>query len=130
MLIHTKMKHLSKITICCLIAGALIGTSCQSQTEKQRWVGTWGTAVQLTEPHNCPPEPGISGNTIRQKIRVSIGGETVRLKLSNEFGNDVLKIAAVSLAPALEGSKIDATKAVNVLFDGKQAIDIEKAEKQ
>lgn len=124
------MKHLSKITICCLIAGALIGTSCQSSTVKQsdnqRWVGTWGTAVQLTEPHNCPPEPGISGNTIRQKIRVSIGGETIRLKLSNEFGNDVLKIAAVSLAPALEGSKIDAAKAVNVLFGGKQAIDIEK----
>ncbi|MBP5667230.1 MAG: hypothetical protein J6X32_03690, partial [Salinivirgaceae bacterium] len=124
------MKPLNKIISCCLVAAAILGTSCQSSTVKQsdnqRWVGIWGTAVQLTEPHNCPPEPGISGNTIRQKIRVSIGGETVRLKLSNEFGNDVLKIAAVSLAPALEGSKIDAAKAVNVLFGGKQAIDIEK----
>ncbi|MBR3568838.1 MAG: SGNH/GDSL hydrolase family protein [Salinivirgaceae bacterium] len=126
------MKPLNKIISCCLVAAAILGTSCQSSTVKQadnqRWVGTWGTAVQLTEPHNCPPEPGISGNTIRQKIRVSIGGETVRLKLSNEFGNDVLKIAAVSLAPALEGSKIDAAKAVNVLFGGKQAIDIEKGQ--
>ncbi|MBQ4229955.1 MAG: SGNH/GDSL hydrolase family protein, partial [Salinivirgaceae bacterium] len=124
------MRRLNSIRIYCLMACAMMVAGCSQQTaqqtDTQRWVGTWGTAVQLTEPHNCPPEPGISGNTIRQKIRVSIGGETVRLKLSNEFGNDVLKIDAVSLAPALEGSKIDAAKAVNVLFGGKQAIDIEK----
>ena len=125
------MKHLKSLKNYCLIACAMMIASCSQQTAQQtdaRWVATWGTAVQLTEPHNCPPEPGISGNTIRERFRVSIGGETVRLKLSNEFGNDVLKIAAVSIAPALEGSKIDATKAVNVLFGGKADIDIEKGQ--
>ena len=125
------MKHLKSLKNYCLIACAMMIASCSQQTAQQtdaRWVATWGTAVQLTEPHNCPPEPGISGNTIRERFRVSIGGETVRLKLSNEFGNDVLKIAAVSISPALEGSKIDAAKAVNVLFGGKANIDIEKGQ--
>ena len=30
------------------------------------WVGTWGTAPQLVEPHNNPPSPGLGGNSLRQ----------------------------------------------------------------
>jgi hypothetical protein len=32
--------------------------------------GTWGTAPQLTEPGNMPPNPGLSYNTLRQVVRV------------------------------------------------------------
>jgi hypothetical protein len=55
---------------------------------KKRWVGTWGTARQLVEPNNMPPQPGLSNNTLRQVVCVSIGGKTLRLKLSNEFGQN------------------------------------------
>lgn len=40
-----------------------------------KWVGTWSTAPQLVEPRNNPPEPpGLTDNTLRQILRVSIGG--------------------------------------------------------
>ena len=49
-----------------------------------------------------PPEPGLANNTLRQIIRVSIGGEKIRLKFSNEYGNSPLYIKAAQLAVARE----------------------------
>lgn len=125
------MKQLKNLAGFCLIAGTLAFASCKSDnqtTTEYNWVGTWGTAVQLTEPHNNPPQPGLTGNTIRQRVRVTIGGDTIRLKLSNEFGNDTLKIKAISIAPALDSCVIDSTNVANVLFDGKNGINIEKGQ--
>lgn len=62
------------------------------------WVGSWATAPMLVEPHNLPPDPGLSNNTLRQIVRVSIGGDKIRLKLSNAYSKDSLVINAVSIA--------------------------------
>src|SRR4051812_30925057 len=51
------------------------------------WVGTWATGPQLTEPGNVPPAPGLTNNTLRQVVFTSIGGQQLRLRLSNEFGD-------------------------------------------
>ena len=112
--------------LCCLLAAGLFAESCGQKPAEINgsWTGTWGTAVQLTEPHNMPPAPGLSQNTIRQRFKVSIGGDSLKLRLSNEFGDTPLKIIAVSIAPALEGSKIDAQKAVRVKFSGNENIEI------
>ena len=48
----------------------------------QKWVGTWTTAMQLVEPHNLAPEPGLSGNSLREIVQVSVGGEKIRVKFS------------------------------------------------
>lgn len=123
------MKKQSIFAKCCLLLGAALTVSCNSIEQPKdvatHWVGTWGTAVQLTEPHNNPPEPGLSNNTIRQKLRVSIGGETLRLKLSNEFGNGTMKIKAINIAPSLGESKIDSTKVTDILFNNNKAVNIE-----
>lgn len=52
-----------------------------------RWVGSWGAA------------PGGPGRTFRdvtltQSVRLSAGGDAVRLRLSNEFGDGPLRIGA------------------------------------
>ena len=70
------------------------------QLMAQRWVGTWAAAEMLVESHNQPPSPGLSGNSFRQIVQVSIGGETIRLKLSNEFSNGSTEIRSVDIAVA------------------------------
>ncbi|MBR2235997.1 MAG: hypothetical protein IJ892_13200, partial [Prevotella sp.] len=85
------------------------------------WVGTWGTAPQLVESNNNPPSPGLGGNSLRQIVQVSIGGETVRLKLTNEFSSGSTKINAVELAYAKSSgssSDIDETSVVSLTFNG------------
>ncbi len=45
-----------------------------------------------------PPAPGLTSNTLRQIVRVSVGGKQLRLKFSNAFGNGPLEIQSVHLA--------------------------------
>ena len=89
------------------------------------WVGTWGTAPQLVESHNNPPSPGLDNNSLRQIVQVSIGGEKVRLKLTNEFSIGATEIKAVELAlanTAGSSSEIDEGSTVSLTFDGKAGV--------
>ncbi len=49
------------------------------------WVGTWGSS-QYEISSNDIPRPGLADATLRQVIRVSLGGEQIRLTFSNQFG--------------------------------------------
>lgn len=84
---------------------------------KNNWVGTWGTAQQLVEASNMTPEPGLSKNTLRQIVRVSIGGEVIRVHLSNEFSESPLKINSVTIASQVEGSTIDPSSQKELNFN-------------
>ena len=89
------------------------------------WVGTWGTAPQLVENNNNPPSPGLGNNSLRQIVQVSIGGERVRLKLTNEFSVGATQIKAVELAVAKtagSSSEIDESTTVSLTFDGQAGV--------
>ena len=55
----------------------------------RHWVGTWATAP-------APSETGVGFNnhTVRMHPRVSIGGDTMRVRVSNAYGNGPLAIGA------------------------------------
>lgn len=85
----------------------------------KHWVGTWATSEQLVETANNPPSPGLSNNTLRQIVHVSIGGEKVRLRLSNEYSNGALVIKTARLAKSVGGASIDLNSDVALTFTGK-----------
>ena len=119
------MNNLFKNILFTGVAISLLGLFCQCSTSKKHWVGTWGTAGQLAEPHNNPPAPGLGGNSFRQIVQVSIGGEEVRLQLTNEFSQDSTEILAIELAHAkTAGSsyEIDDKTTVSLAFNGKPGI--------
>jgi len=96
-----------------------------SDKQNNKWVTAWGTAPQLVEPHNMPPEPGLSFNTIRQIVRISIGGDILRLKLSNEYGNEDLEINAVTIAISKGNGVIDKNTLKKVKFNGRKKVIIQ-----
>ena len=63
----------------------------------EEWVGTWSTAPQLVETNNNPPSPGLSNNTIRQIVHVSIGGNTLRMRFTNEFSSSPVTMNSVHM---------------------------------
>lgn len=89
------------------------------------WVGTWATAPQLVEPHNMPPAPGLSGNTLRQIVRVSIGGERVRLRLSNAFSDSALVVKSVTISSVTCKEKTSGNLFAEFCFGGKKGVKIE-----
>ena len=63
----------------------------------QRWEGTWATAPEFTGPGDMP-KASLSNRAARQIIHVSMGGTTLRMQLSNHFGNGPVDITAVYVA--------------------------------
>lgn len=89
-----------------------------TQASSKKWVGTWSTAPQLVETHNNPPDPGLTNNTLRQIVHVSIGGDSLRIKFSNEFSEDSVKLNSVHIAVSAGGNTIDTTTDKTIYFNG------------
>ena len=83
-----------------LLALALAAGLTPVSAQTRDWVTTWATALQIAEPHNRPPQPGLAGNSFRQIVQVSIGGKAIRLHLSNLFNPDPTDILGVEVAVA------------------------------
>jgi lysophospholipase L1-like esterase len=90
-----------------IIVAALCGGT-KTFAQDGHWTGTWGCAIQMTEPRNLPPPPGLAGNMLRQIVHVSIGGKQLRIRFSNIFGtNDVvLRSVHVALNPGTTTSGV------------------------
>ena len=113
------MKKIVLVFACLLTAGVA--------WSQKHWVGTWGTAPQLVERHNNPPAPGLTNNSLREIVQVSIGGKKVRLKLTNEFSQQATEIKAIELAIAKtagSSSEIDESTTVSLTFGGKSSVTI------
>jgi lysophospholipase L1-like esterase len=120
------------LTVACLVAGST--TAASKSTSKtplktnpataSLWTGTWGTAPQLVEPNNKPPQPGLTNNTLRQIVRVSIGGETLRLRFCNDFGKSPVTLNEVSIAAAKDGWQIDPASLKTLSFGKKHSVTI------
>ncbi|HLU33560.1 MAG TPA: SGNH/GDSL hydrolase family protein [Natronosporangium sp.] len=69
-----------------------------------RWVDTWACTPQLAAPDQLPPAPFTAAGrafpdcTLRQTVRVTAGGEAVRVRFSNAYGDAPLRIAAGAVA--------------------------------
>lgn len=88
------------------------------------WITTWGTSQQLVEENNLPPYPGLEKNTIRQNFRVSLGGEILRVKISNRYGDTPILIEAVHLAKSAEKCSIIASTDKTLTFNSLKSVTI------
>jgi lysophospholipase L1-like esterase len=84
------------------------------------WVGSWASAQQPIEPRDTASDVDLTGVTLRQVVRLSVGGDQIRLRLSNAFGTAPLRLSAVHVARALSpGSpRIDPASDRVVTFAG------------
>ena len=112
-------------TLCFL--GCITGMSVL-QLRAENWVSTWAAAQQLTEPHNLPPAPGLTGNTLRQVMRVSLGGKRIRVRLSNAYGDSALTLKAVRMARSTGTSAIDPATDRPLTFHGAASVTLQPGE--
>jgi len=82
----------------------------------ERWVGTWAAA-----PAPAEGVAGFNNQTIRLNPRVSIGGERLRVRISNAYGNRPLAIGAATVALRDKGPAIVAGKSRKLTFGGRDS---------
>ncbi|QBI54960.1 SGNH/GDSL hydrolase family protein [Streptomonospora litoralis] len=87
------------------------------------WVGTWATAPTATPESSTPV---LDDETIRQVVHTSVGGDRVRLRLTNEFGETPLRIGEVRVALRAGSSGTDIALRTDrrVTFGGKESVTV------
>ena len=58
------------------------------QAQQPHWVGTWACAPQTVDKSFMPYNNQMTNRSVRQVVKVSIGGNVIRLQLSNELRRD------------------------------------------
>lgn len=86
------------------------------EVKNEIWLATWGTAMLTPGDEQIPKNPTLANNTLRQQIRVSMGGNKLRLVISNEYGKTDLEINSLMLA------RIDSPKSHKVDLDSQVAL--------
>lgn len=86
-----------------------------------KWVGTWAASPYLAAS-DAQPAAALSNSVLRQVTHASIGGNQMRLQLSNSVGNGAVVIKSVHVAlckatPKVDGS-IDTATDKAVTFSG------------
>jgi len=101
--------------------GLLASLACALPSLAAEWVGTWGAAPlpPTAAGGPFPPTPSFSNQTIRQVVRVSVGGERVRIRFTNEYGTKALTIGAAHVALADATGAVQAGTDREILFSGK-----------
>jgi len=83
------------------------------------WTGTWAIAQMRDNSGKT-----FTDCTLRQIVRISVGGKSVRLKLSNLFGTEPLRVEDVHLALRGSGSAIVASSDRQLRFAGNTKLTI------
>src|ERR1700761_6648327 len=89
------------------------------------WVATWATSqVGPEESQPQLTDEQLTDTTVRQIVRLSMGGPTLRVQISNAFGTKPLKFDAVHVAKAKSpaSSAIDVSTDHAVTFHGESSV--------
>jgi lysophospholipase L1-like esterase len=99
---------------------ALSAQSLPPRSAPATWVGSWGTAIFDGDPWHTIPT--LVDSTLREVVHTSLAGTQLRVRLSNEFGKEPLRINAASIALSTGASAIDTASARNLTFGGSASI--------
>ncbi|MES2347987.1 MAG: SGNH/GDSL hydrolase family protein [Pseudomonadota bacterium] len=107
-----------------VLAALLLNASpAMAAQNLQHWVATWGAAQQLPEPANELPAEHWRDASLRQVVRLSLGGSRLRVRISNAYGSAPLVVEGASIALAQPGkADIDATTLRPLTFDGRGTV--------
>jgi lysophospholipase L1-like esterase len=92
-----------------------------AQSTQAGWMGTWGMAPTA----EATSGPTASGNlTFRNIVHISLGGSSMRLQFSNEFGTGPLTVGPVQVALSAGGGAIQPGTGATVTFGTNASVTI------
>ncbi len=106
---------------------ALALAATQAQAATARWIGSWAAspAPPMTVAPGFPPSmltPGFNNQTVVQLVRLSAGGQKLRIRFTNEYGPKPLAIGAARVVlVGLDGAAIPGSDRPLTFAGGKTA---------
>lgn len=115
-----------------LSALAIAPANVAKASDSPNWIATWTASPQSTWgsdfvlPTKIPAT--LENQTIRQTVRVSLGGRRVRVVLSNQYGDQPLAIGEAHVALAGAGARIIPASDRKLTFGGQTSIAVPPGE--
>ncbi len=88
------------------------------------WIATWAASPQPAALDPSEPLFNLENQTVRERVRVSVGGDQIQIRLSNEYGSTPLLIGPVTVALPIDSSSVKAASIHAVTFGGHNSITI------
>jgi lysophospholipase L1-like esterase len=106
-----------------LLAAVVAGGGCVVQNARlgplpEHWITTWGASETVP----APDSPVFSNQTLRLIVHTSIGGNQVRIKLTNVFGSQPLGIGGASIGSQESAARLKAGSNRTLTFSGRPSI--------
>ena len=110
-----------RVAILLLVAvSSVAAQSVPAKSARAPWVGTWATSPFDGDPwHEVPT---LVDSTLREIVHTSIAGKALRVRFTNEFGTEPLRIDAATIALSTGISAIDTASLHDLTFGGSASI--------
>jgi lysophospholipase L1-like esterase len=116
----TRMNALRNLAVVCLLF--LVPQPAAAQ--RNAWIATWAASPQPSAPDPQEPLLNIEDQTVRERVRVSIAGAQICLRLSNEYGSAPLLIGSATVAVPNDSTSIRPGTIQAVTFGGRNSVTI------
>ena len=98
-----------------VLLGAITSRSAASRAPAASWVGAWSTTPLVGST-------GFTDRTLREIVRPALGGDELRIRLTNAFGTDGVVIDDVTVAVRESGAALVAGSVRPVTFGGARRV--------
>ena len=128
-----KLQRMRKLRCCALacfllvalqLAGAPRNAPRNSSPSPGKWIATWAASPQPAAPDPHEPLLNIEDQTVRERVRVSIGGTQIRIRLSNEYGSSPVLIGSASVGVPIDPASVRSSSIQTVTFGGRNSVTI------
>jgi lysophospholipase L1-like esterase len=93
-------------------------------SQRNAWVATWAASPTAADADASEPLLNLDNQTVRERVRVSVGGSQIRLRLSNEYGSSALLLGSVTVALPNEPTGVQSASIRKVTFSGRNSVSI------
>ena len=108
----------------CVLVFALLFACHTTGAERNAWIATWAASPEPGAPNARQPLLNLEDQTVRERVRVSVGGTQICIRLSNEYGSSALVVGGMTVASPIDPASVQPDSIRPVTFAGHNSVTI------
>src|ERR1700677_3977912 len=85
---------------------AFVSVSHFAISQQSSWIATWAASPEAADPDPNEPLTNLDNQTVRGRLRVTLDGKQIRIRLSNECSSAPLLVGRVSVGVAQDPASV------------------------
>jgi len=118
------VRDLRNCALVCFLLFIPQETGAPTNAPRNSWIATWAASPQPTAPDRHRPLLNLEDQTVRERVRVSVGGPQICLRLSNEYGSSPLLVGAATVGAPTDPASVKPGSLRAVTFAGRDSVTI------